>query len=120
MANLDWIDELDNKEDDLTNYQLLQRAIYQSRMGFAYWWPRIIAMVEDDAYSSESGLINATDSKEETMRKMLMDGKEPKNLHEDYTPEQVYKIYLGAGMKEAAKSYAKKHKLKLETNKKKA
>jgi hypothetical protein len=74
MANLDWIDELDNKDDDLTNYQLLQRAIYQSRMGFAYWWPRIIAMVEDDKKTEyETGPLSATDSKNLTKKRTERD-----------------------------------------------
>lgn len=48
MANADWIDELDNKDDDLTYFEQLMKAMYRSRQGRNYWWPIILSKVEDD------------------------------------------------------------------------
>lgn len=52
----DWIDELENTQDDQTYYDRLMRGIYNSRMGRDYWWGVLIAKVEDDAFSADEVL----------------------------------------------------------------
>ena len=73
-SKTDWIDELDNSEDDQTFFQRLTSAIYKSRNGGSYWWPVLMAMVEDDELTDiESGPMNATDAKNLTSKRCKRD-----------------------------------------------
>ena len=55
-SKTDWIDELDNSEDDQTFFQYIQSSIYESKLGAEYWWPTIIAMVQDDKRTPEESV----------------------------------------------------------------
>lgn len=74
----DWIDELENSEDDKTYAQIVISKIYKTvqmkEHGWAEAWAWLQGVLDDNAYTEEhSGPLSATDSKKLTEKRVKRD-----------------------------------------------